>query len=52
MSTNSGRTVSDYIRPLSENKIQSSYAARNTGIRAATGNVALQTLTVVHNRNG
>ncbi|BAZ16344.1 glycosyl transferase family protein [Calothrix sp. NIES-4071] len=27
------------IRPLSENKIQSSYAARNTGIRAATGEI-------------
>lgn len=27
------------IRPLSENKIQSSYAARNTGIRAATAEI-------------
>jgi glycosyltransferase involved in cell wall biosynthesis len=27
------------IRPLSENNIQSSYAARNTGIRAATGEI-------------
>ncbi|OKH55302.1 glycosyltransferase [Calothrix sp. HK-06] len=27
------------IHPLSENKIQSSYAARNTGIRAATGEI-------------
>ncbi|QIR38878.1 glycosyltransferase [Tolypothrix sp. PCC 7910] len=27
------------IRPLSENQIQSSYAARNTGIRAATGEI-------------
>ncbi|MBD2446600.1 glycosyltransferase [Nostoc sp. FACHB-152] len=27
------------IRPLSENRIQSSYAARNTGIRAATGEI-------------
>ncbi|MBD2566819.1 glycosyltransferase [Anabaena lutea] len=27
------------IRPLSENNIQSSYAARNTGIKAATGEI-------------
>jgi glycosyltransferase involved in cell wall biosynthesis len=27
------------LRPLSENQIQSSYAARNTGIRAATGEI-------------
>jgi len=27
------------IRHISENKIQSSYAARNTGIRAATGDI-------------
>ncbi|OUL37674.1 glycosyltransferase [Nostoc sp. T09] len=27
------------IRPLSENQIQSSYAARNTGIRSATGEI-------------
>ncbi|MBR8834013.1 MAG: glycosyltransferase [Stigonema ocellatum SAG 48.90 = DSM 106950] len=27
------------IHPLSENQIQSSYAARNTGIRAATGDI-------------
>jgi glycosyltransferase involved in cell wall biosynthesis len=27
------------IRPLSENQIQSSYAARNTGIRAASGEI-------------
>jgi len=27
------------IQPLSENQIQSSYAARNTGIRAATGEI-------------
>jgi cellulose synthase/poly-beta-1,6-N-acetylglucosamine synthase-like glycosyltransferase len=31
------------IRPLSEVKIQSSYAARNTGIRAATGEVVVFT---------
>jgi glycosyltransferase involved in cell wall biosynthesis len=31
------------IRPLSENRIQSSYAARNTGIRAATGEIIVFT---------
>ncbi|MFN6530991.1 glycosyltransferase [Nostoc sp. ChiSLP03a] len=31
------------IRPLSENQIQSSYAARNTGIRAATGEIMVFT---------
>lgn len=31
------------IRPLSENQIQSSYAARNTGIRAATGEIIVFT---------
>jgi glycosyltransferase involved in cell wall biosynthesis len=31
------------IHPLSENKIQSSYAARNTGIRAATGEIVVFT---------
>ena len=28
-----------YLRPLTEDRIQSSYAARNTGIRAATGEI-------------
>jgi glycosyltransferase involved in cell wall biosynthesis len=31
------------IQPLSENQIQSSYAARNTGIRAATGEIIVFT---------
>jgi len=31
------------IHPLSENQIQSSYAARNTGIRAATGEIVVFT---------
>ncbi len=31
------------IRPLSENQIQSSYAARNTGIRAAVGEIIVFT---------
>ncbi|QLE39321.1 glycosyltransferase [Nostoc sp. C052] len=31
------------IHPLSENQIQSSYAARNTGIRAATGEIIVFT---------
>ncbi|MCC5626394.1 glycosyltransferase [Nostoc sp. CHAB 5715] len=31
------------IRPLSENQIQSSYAARNAGIRAATGEIIVFT---------
>ncbi|MBG1240535.1 glycosyltransferase [Nostoc sp. NZL] len=31
------------IRPLSENQIQSSYAARNTGIRVATGEIIVFT---------
>ncbi|MEH2114785.1 glycosyltransferase [Nostoc sp.] len=31
------------IHPLSENQIQSSYAARNTGIRAATGEIIIFT---------
>ncbi|MEH2135768.1 glycosyltransferase [Nostoc sp.] len=31
------------IRPLSENQIQSSYAARNTGIRATTGEIMVFT---------
>lgn len=31
------------IRPLSENQIQSSYAARNTGIRAAVGEIVVFT---------
>ncbi|MBN3876236.1 MULTISPECIES: glycosyltransferase [unclassified Nostoc] len=31
------------IRPLSENQIQSSYAARNTGIRSATGEIIVFT---------
>ncbi|MCC5609447.1 glycosyltransferase [Nostoc sp. CHAB 5834] len=31
------------IRPLSENQIQSSYAARNTGIRTATGEIIVFT---------